>query len=463
MTAAPQRKRTTFACAHCGHESPKWQGRCQACGAWGAYAERVEARPQRRTAPRAALASAEPALLSAHAADGLQRRSPIGMPQVDALLGGGIVAGSVLLLAGDPGIGKSTLLLQICARLAEAGLRVLYASGEESAAQVRLRAERLGAADAPLLFIAETDADALVAALERAQPNVVVVDSVQTLSTSAAASGAGSVAQVRESAALLLAWAKANAAPLLLAGHVTKDGSIAGPRTLEHMVDVVLQLEGDPLSQHRILRCAKNRFGATNDLALFEMRGDGLAEVQDPSAALIAGRAAGAPGSAVTVALEGSRPLLAEVQALTNGAGQNAPRRTATGVDFNRMVMLAAVLTRRAALRLGDQDVMVNVPGGLRIAEPAADLAIALAVASSFRDIPLDPRAVIIGEVGLNGEVRRVPQVDRRLAEAARHGFARAIVPAGNDSPPRPDAGAPPIEAVAVRSVREAIAAAAQP
>ena len=457
-----QRTRTAFVCAQCGHETPKWQGRCQACGAWGAYEERTEPRSQRRGAPRAAPApSAEPALLSEHAADGLERRVAIGMPQTDALLGGGLVAGSALLLAGDPGIGKSTLLLQICARLAESGLRVLYASGEESAAQVRLRAERLGAANAPVLFLAETDADALAAALERARPGAVVVDSVQTLWTSAAASGAGSVAQVRESAALLTAWAKANGAPLFLAGHVTKDGAIAGPRTLEHMVDVVLQLEGDPFSQYRILRCAKNRFGATNDLALFEMRGDGLAEVADPSAALIAGRAAGAPGSAVTVALEGSRPLLAEVQALTNGAGQNAPRRTATGVDFNRMVMLAAVLSRRAGLRLGDQDVMVNVPGGLRVAEPAADLAIALAVASSFRDLPLDPRAVLIGEVGLNGEVRRVPQLERRLAEAARHGFVRAVVPAGDGAPPR-QSGAPPIEAVAVRSVREAIGAAAQ-
>ena len=457
-----QRTRTSFVCTACGHEAPKWQGRCQACGAWGSYEERVEPRSQRRVAPRAAAApSAEPALLSEHAADGLERRSPIGLPQTDALLGGGLVAGSALLLAGDPGVGKSTLLLQVCARLAERGSRVLYASGEESAAQVRLRAERLGAANAPVLFVAETDADALVVALERARPAAVVVDSVQTLWTGAAASGAGSVAQVRESAALLTTWAKANGAPLFLAGHVTKDGAIAGPRTLEHMVDVVLQLEGDPLSQYRILRCAKNRFGATNDLALFEMRGDGLAEVPDPSAALIAGRAAGAPGSAVTVALEGSRPLLAEVQALTNGAGQNAPRRTATGVDFNRMVMLAAVLSRRGGLRLGDQDVMVNVPGGLRIAEPAADLAIALAVASSFRDLPLDPRAVLIGEVGLNGEVRRVPQLERRLAEAARHGFARAIVPAVDGAPPR-RADAPAIEAVGVNSVREAIGAAAQ-
>ena len=461
MTSPSQRTRTTFVCTGCGHETPKWQGRCQSCGAWGTYAERTEFRSQRRSAPRAAAPPAEPALLSEHAAGGLDRRTLIGMPQTDALLGGGLVAGSALLLAGDPGIGKSTLLLQVCARLAKGGLRVLYASGEESAAQVRLRAERLGAADAPVLFLAETDAEAIVAALERAQPGAIVVDSVQTLWTGAAASSAGSVAQVRESAALLLAWAKANGAPLFLAGHVTKDGAIAGPRTLEHMVDVVLQLEGDPLSQYRILRCAKNRFGATNDLALFEMRGDGLAEVSDPSAALIAGRAADAPGSAVTVALEGSRPLLAEVQALTNGAGQNAPRRTATGVDFNRMVMLAAVLSRRAGLRLGDQDVMVNVPGGLRIAEPAADLAIALAVASSFRDLPLDPRAVLIGEVGLNGEVRRVPQLERRLAEAARHGFVRAVVPAGESAPPR-ERGAPTIEAVAVRSVREAIGAAAQ-
>jgi DNA repair protein RadA/Sms len=376
------------------------------------------------------------------------------MPEVDRLLGGGVVKGSLLLLAGEPGIGKSTLLLQLASCLAGAGLRVLYVSGEESGGQVRMRAERLGVGASGVLFLAETQAENILAQLQATAPQAVVVDSIQTLYTEAAPSGAGSVAQVRECAHLLMRWAKEANTPVFLAGHVTKDGSIAGPRVLEHMVDVVLYLEGDPLSSYRLLHGVKNRFGATNDVALLEMRDDGLAEVADPSAAFIGERQEGVSGSAIVVTLEGSRPLLAEVQALTHHSIFNPPRRTSNGIDFNRMVMTAAVLSRRAGLALAGQDVMVNVAGGLRVSEPAADLAVALAIASSFHDRPLDPATVFIGEVGLNGEVRRVPQVERRLAEAARHGFRRALTPPANAKEP---GAAPTIDVVPVRSLSEAL------
>ena len=410
-------------------------------------------RSARSVRPLRRALAAEPAPIGEQPAlDG--QRLLLGMPEFDRLLGGGIVAGSVLLLAGDPGIGKSTLLLQVAAGVARSRRTVLYVSGEESGAQVRLRAQRLGVEASDVLFVAETSADAVLSILERTSPGLLIVDSIQTLAADAAPSTAGSVAQVRECTQLLLAWAKSAGAPAFLAGHVTKDGSVAGPRVLEHMVDVVLAMEGEALSSYRVLRCTKNRFGSTNEVALLEMAGDGLAEVADPSAALIGERSAHVPGSAVVTTLEGTRPLLCEVQALSSLTGFTPPRRTANGIDANRVVMLAAVLGRRAGLALAGQDIMVNVPGGLRVAEPAADLGIALAVASSFHDAPLDPTTVYIGEVGLNGEVRRVPQVERRLGEAARHGFTRALVPARNADA----ADVPGIEVVGVESLRGAIA-----
>jgi len=351
------------------------------------------------------------------------------MSEVDRLLGGGIVAGSVMLLAGDPGVGKSTLLLQIGAKVAASGATVLYISGEESGAQVRMRASRIGASASSLLFAGETNIDSVIGLLERQTPQLAIVDSIQTLASDDSTSGAGSISQVRDCAQVLLSWAKSSGVPLFLAGHVTKDGNVAGPRVLEHMVDVVLYMDGDELGSYRILRCTKNRFGSTNDIALLEMAGDGLTEVTDPSAALIAERQRAVPGSAVIVTMEGTRPLLSEIQALTNLSTFSPPRRSANGVDFNRMVMLSAVLTRRARLSLGNQDIMVNVPGGMKINEPAGDLGIALSMASSHLDLPLDPDTVFLGEIGLNGEIRRVPQVERRLSEAARHGFRTAIIP----------------------------------
>jgi DNA repair protein RadA/Sms len=378
------------------------------------------------------------------------------MPEIDRLLGGGVVAGSVMLLAGDPGVGKSTLLLQIAAKLAsEAGGKTLYVSGEESGAQVRMRGARVGASAPGLLFAAETNVDEITALLDAERPQLAVIDSIQTLTSDDSASSAGSVAQVRDCAQVLLGWAKSTGVPLFLAGHVTKDGNIAGPRVLEHMVDVVLYMDGDEMGAYRMLRCTKNRFGSTNDVALLEMREDGLVEVTDPSAALIAERQRAVSGSAVIVTLEGSRPLLSEIQALTNFSTFSPPRRTANGVDFNRMAMLSAVLARRARMSLANQDVMVNVPGGLKISEPAADLGLALAIASSFTDVPLDPLTVFLGEVGLNGEVRRVPQVERRLAEAARHGFTTALVPKHS---PGAMQESPGIRVVAVDSLQRAMA-----
>ena len=448
--------KVTFLCQDCGHTSPKWEGRCPACGAWGTYVEFSEparqARPARSHAPGLPV---EPTPIGEQSAAEAQRML-LGMPEVDRLLGGGVVAGSVLLLAGDPGIGKSTLLLQAAAHVASSQRKVLYVSGEESGAQVRLRAQRLGVEASNVLFAAETSADELLSMLERTQPQLLIVDSIQTLATDQAPSTAGSVAQVRECTQLLLGWAKSTGASVFLAGHVTKDGNVAGPRVLEHMVDVVLAMEGEALSSYRVLRCTKNRFGSTNEIALLEMGSDGLTEVADPSAVLIGERQGAVPGSAVIATIEGTRPLLCEVQALTNLSGFSPPRRTANGVDFNRVIMLAAVLGRRAGLALSSQDIMVNVPGGLRIVEPAADLGIALAIASSFHDAPLDPATVYIGEVGLNGEVRRVPQVERRLGEAVRHGFTRALVPGRNAGTSEVTG----IEVVPVDGLRTAIAAA---
>ncbi len=450
--------KTSYLCADCGHASPKWNGRCPACGAWGTIAEFAEPKRKGRTpSARPAFApqgeGARP-LVEQPRTDGV--RVATGLCELDRLLGGGVVGGSVLLLAGDPGVGKSTLLLQVAGLVAASGRTVLYVSGEESGAQVRLRGERLGVDDPRVLFAAETDAETVGALLAQARPDMLIVDSVQTLASADVAATAGSVTQVRECAQLLLGWAKSSGAPTFMTGHVTKDGNIAGPRMLEHMVDVVLAMEGEAIGSLRLLRCSKNRFGSTNDIALFEMGEGGLTEVADPSAVLVGERDATASGSAVAVTMEGSRPLLCEVQALTNVSAFTPPRRSATGVDFNRMAMLASVLSRRARLNLGNQDVLVNVPGGLRVTEPALDLAIAAAIASSCLDRVIDPAAVLIGEVGLNGEVRSVGHLERRLNEAARHGFKRALAPraALRNLP-----AVPGIEAVAVDNILDALRA----
>jgi len=356
-------------------------------------------------------------------------RLPLPSNELNRVLGGGLVSGSLVLMGGEPGIGKSTLLLQVSASVAQSGGKVAYVSGEETLSQIRLRAERLGVSGQGLYLLAETDLNAILGQLEQLEPSLVVIDSIQAVSLPELESAAGSVGQVRECTLRLMHWAKPGAVPVLVAGHVTKDGSIAGPRVLEHIVDVVLYLEGEPFSAYRVLRGVKNRFGSTNEVGVFEMKQEGLMEVDNPSKAFLAQRPEEAVGSAVVPTLEGSRPLLVEIQALTTPTSFGLPRRTANGVDFNRLLLITAVLTKRVGLKLGNQDIIVNVTGGLKVGEPAADLGIALAIASSARDISVDPALVAAGEVGLSGELRAVSQLERRIAEAARLGFKRCLVP----------------------------------
>ena len=357
-------------------------------------------------------------------------RMGTGSGETDRVLGGGLVPGSMTLFAGEPGVGKSTLLLQIAEAVAASGATALYVSGEEAEQQIKLRSHRLGLKGRGVFLLSETGVEQIIQHLEETRPGLVVIDSIQTLSSAEATSSPGSPTQVRDCALQLMQWAKGQRAPVLLAGHVTKDGNVAGPRVLEHMVDAVLYLEGESFGAHRLLRSVKNRFGSTHEVALFEMSGNGLEEVLDPSQALLGERLGGAVGSAIAPVMEGSRPLLVEVQALTTLSMQPVPRRTANGIDYHRMIMVSAVLSRRARLPLGNQDVIVNVAGGMRVSEPAADLALALALASSFRNQPVKQGLVSVGEVGLSGELRSSPQTERRLAEAARLGFGVGLVPA---------------------------------
>lgn len=419
------RGRARYICQQCGHESPKWLGRCPNCGEWNSLTEEV---PPRAGQGSRAVAAAEPVPVT-EAALPAESRTPTGLAEFDRVLGGGVVRGSVVLVGGDPGIGKSTLLAQVGDRMAKDNGRVLYVSAEESVRQTKLRAERLGVDAAHLLLLAENDLDVITQTAARLRPAVLIVDSIQTVFRGDVTSSPGSVAQVRECTAALVRLAKDQDMATFIVGHVTKEGALAGPRVLEHLVDTVLYFEGDRHHAYRILRATKNRFGSTNEIGVFEMAGAGLVEVPNPSAAFLAERPEAAPGSAVVCAVEGTRPLLVEIQALVSPTHFGMPRRTASGVDYNRLLLLLAVLERRAGLRLAAQDVYVSVAGGLAIEEPAADLGIAVAVASSLRDRAVDPRTVLIGEVGLAGEVRGVPQLGKRLAEAARLGFARAMVP----------------------------------
>lgn len=349
--------------------------------------------------------------------------------EFNRVLGGGIVPGSLVLISGDPGIGKSTLLLQVASGLAHLGKKVVYASGEESSSQTRIRADRLGIKGDGLYLLTETDLETILQQMERISPSLGIIDSIQTVYLRELPGSPGSISQVRECTLRLMQWAKHSAIPLLITGHVTKDGAIAGPKVLEHIVDVVLQLEGDSFSAYRLLRGTKNRFGSTNEVGIFEMREHGLAEVQNPSQVFLSQRSQQPVGSVVTSTLEGTRPLLVEIQALTNTTSFGLPRRTANGIDLNRLFLIIAVLSKRVGLRLSDQDIIVNVVGGLRISEPSADLAVALSVASSFSNREIEPNLIALGEIGLSGEVRDVAQLERRLAEAARHGFTCCLGP----------------------------------
>jgi DNA repair protein RadA/Sms len=379
---------------------------------------------------------------------------PVSIGELNRVLGGGLVPGSLVLLGGDPGIGKSTLLLQAAEALAMRAGSAMYVAAEESAEQVRLRADRLGLEGHRLYVVAETCLDAVLEEAEQLRPAVLVVDSIQTVYLEALESSPGSVSQVRECTMRLMQYAKRSRVPVFIVGHVTKEGVIAGPRVVEHMVDAVLYLEGERFQQYRILRAVKNRFGSIEEVGVFEMSEGGLREIRNPSEVFVGERAQGAPGSAVVVTLEGTRPILVEVQALTSPAGYSMPRRTVTGFDVNRLQMLLAVLAKRAGVRLSDHDVFVNIAGGLRVVEPAADLGVALAVVSSARDVPVDVYTVLIGEVGLSGELRGVSGLERRLQEAARLGFHRAVVPLRRTK----DSVMPsPMDIVRVRTLAEAI------
>lgn len=451
-----RKSKTTFVCQQCGAGNPGYLGRCPGCGAWNSMVETIE---ERRPSgePKLVVAISEPVALQTVSSAATDRlRVPIS--ELDRVLGGGLVPGSLVLLGGDPGIGKSTLVLQAATSLATADAPVLYVSGEESVQQIKLRADRLGVNADKLFVLSETDLDRILAAAEKMNPGLLIVDSIQTVYADEITSAAGSVSQVRECTARLIQWAKPRQIPVLIVGHVTKEGTIAGPRVLEHMVDAVLYLEGDRYHQYRILRAVKNRFGSTDEVGVFEMADAGLVEVRNPSEAFLEERSGNAAGSTVAVTMEGSRPILVEVQALTSPTAYGLPRRSANGLDTNRLQLLVAVLQKRVGFGLGTQDIYANVVGGLRIAEPAADLAISIAVASSFKERLVDPRTVAIGEVGLSGELRSVNQLERRLAEAKRLGFTRAVVPAvlGRRSGGLGDG----LELIRVSTLAEAIAAA---
>jgi len=424
--------KTSYHCSACGAQFPQWAGQCGDCGAWNTLGEAVAVvKPASgRFAGFPGSSSITVMQLSA-VTPGAQQRYSTGMGELDRVLGGGLVSGSVVLIGGDPGIGKSTLLLQVMATLS-AAMPALYVTGEESPEQIAMRAERLGIKGDNVQLLSETSTEQIIETACRERPRVMVLDSIQTLYTEALQSAPGSVAQVRESAAQLVRFAKQSGTAMFLVGHVTKEGTLAGPRVLEHMVDTVLYFEGDPGDRFRILRAIKNRFGAVNELGVFAMAETGLKEVSNPSAIFLSRHETPVPGSVVMVAWEGTRPMLIEVQALVDQSQFGNPRRVTLGLEQNRLSMLLAVLHRHGGLLLGDQDVFVNVVGGVRVSETAADLAVLLAVMSSFRDRPLPGGLVVFGEVGLSGELRPVPNGQERLREAAKHGFQHAIIPAAN-------------------------------
>jgi DNA repair protein RadA/Sms len=424
--------RSHFTCQACGYQSAKWLGRCTDCGAWGSLLEEAElsSGSQSRPAWGAASGQTRPIPLVEVTADAEARRTT-GIAELDRVLGGGVVQGSLVLLGGDPGIGKSTLLLRAVECLS-ADRTALYVSGEESLKQTKLRADRLAVKSPGLHLYAETDLEKILAAAEKLAPGVLVIDSIQTMYLAELGSAPGSVSQVRECAGRLMSWAKRTGVPTFLVGHVTKEGSIAGPRVLEHMVDTVLYFEGERGHSFRLLRAHKNRFGSTNELGVFEMKASGLAEVPDPSAVFLAERPRGASGSVVTSTLNGTRTILVEVQALVAPTGYGTARRTAMGVDSNRVALLAAVLEKKEDVHLLGCDIFVNVAGGLELTEPASDLAVCAALCSSLRNRPIDAQTLILGEVGLAGEVRAVAQVEARLAEAEKMGFKRVVLPKGS-------------------------------
>lgn len=442
------KQKTVYVCSQCGGQFPKWSGRCPLCGEWNTIAQEVVAVSRAGASPakRAAVTTMDGIDTQA------ETRYLTGIAELDRVLGGGIVPGGLMLIGGDPGIGKSTLLLQICGQLTKT-FRILYVSGEESPRQIKLRAERLSVGGENLLLLCETDMDAILDTIRAEQPDVVIVDSVQTVSLAEVASAAGSVTQVRECASALMREAKQNDIPIFIVGHVNKDGAIAGPKVMEHIVDCVLYFEGDPHNNYRMLRCAKNRYGSTNEIGVFEMQSSGLREVENPSMMLLSGRPKNVSGTCVACVMEGSRPLLAEVQGLVSPTGFGNPRRMSTGFDGNRLALLLAVLEKRAGYFFSNLDTYLNVVGGLRLDEPAADLPVALALISGLKDKPMDEGTVAFGEIGLAGELRAVSGAEQRIAEAARLGFTRIIVPRHTLKSLH---GTYPIEVIGAATVREA-------
>ena len=425
-------KTSAFFCQNCGYESAKWMGQCPGCKEWNTFVEELVDRKSLSTSGKLKPATeAKPVPLSAITAKDEERTST-SIKELDRVLGGGIVRGSLVLVGGDPGIGKSTLLLQVCRNLSNQNLSVLYVSGEESLHQIKIRAERIGTFTDSLELLCETNLDTIRSVIERKKPQIVIIDSIQTMYNESVGSAPGSVSQVRESTGVLMQIAKGMGISIFIVGHVTKEGVVAGPRVLEHMVDTVLYLEGERYFSYRILRGVKNRFGSTNEVGMFEMQSEGMKEITNPSSVLISERKDNPPGSVIVAAMEGTRPLLIELQALTTLSVYGLPRRTANGIDYNRLTLLIAVLEKKLGFALGNQDVYLNVVSGIKISEPAVDLGIIISCASSFKNISIPTDTVVIGEVGLTGEVRAVNLIDKRLKEAEKLGFKTCIIPESN-------------------------------
>lgn len=449
-----------YYCQSCGYESSKWMGQCPGCKAWNTMVEeRVDTADLRNSAGqlKRKKTGADPCIL-AEVSIQEQDKLKTGIAELDRVLGGGIVQGSLTLVGGDPGIGKSTLLLQVCRRIAQQGKKVLYISGEESQVQIKMRADRIGDFPSDMLLLCETSLDVIGETIQKVKPNTVVIDSIQTMYSENVSSAPGSVSQVREATATLLMLAKSLPVSVFIVGHVTKEGTVAGPRVLEHMVDTVLYFEGDRHASYRILRGVKNRFGSTNEIGVFEMRENGLEEVKNPSEFLLAGRPENASGSVVTCSMEGTRPLLMEIQALVCQTSFGIPRRQTTGTDFNRVNLLMAVLEKRSGVCVSGCDAYVNITGGFKVAEPAIDLAIVLAIVSGFRNRPLPPGLLAFGEIGLSGEVRAVSQAAQRVAEAAKLGFDTCMIPKANLSEcVREKLAGPELKIIGVGSVQDVL------